>query len=175
MDKAAADARIFLQRAVRWHVPFLLLLAVLALHSLSTRCNYTHEQLAKRLGKSRTAITESLSLAKMPDEVKNLCRLADISSKSLLLEIVRQPDAAKMIALIERITSRGHATRDQVRQEVAKRKPGRPKAFTFQYRPPTKAFALRLTFRKGHADPAEVIETLESILRELRTGKSAAV
>ncbi|MEO6214015.1 MAG: ParB/RepB/Spo0J family partition protein, partial [Vicinamibacterales bacterium] len=71
-----------------------------ALYSLATRCNYTHEDMARRLGKSRTSITESLSLNGMPEEVKNLCRLADIISKSLLLQIVRQGDPQKMVALI---------------------------------------------------------------------------
>ena len=33
-----------------------------ALHSLADRCGYTHEDLAQRLGKSRTSITESLAL-----------------------------------------------------------------------------------------------------------------
>ena len=75
-----------------------------ALQSLGTRCGYTHEDMARRLGKSRTSITESLSLNNMPDEVKNLCRLADISSKSLLLEIVRQGDPQKMVALVEKIS-----------------------------------------------------------------------
>ncbi len=50
-----------------------------ALHGLAAKCGYTHEDLARRLGKSRTSITESLSLNGMPEEVKNLCRLADIS------------------------------------------------------------------------------------------------
>src|SRR6187399_3306062 len=34
-----------------------------ALASLAERCGYTHEDLARRLGKSRTTITESLVLA----------------------------------------------------------------------------------------------------------------
>src|SRR5688500_12241488 len=72
-----------------------------ALHALATRCNYTHEDMARRLGKSRTAITESLSLNNMPDEVKTLCRLADITSKSLLLQVVRLGDHEKMVALVE--------------------------------------------------------------------------
>src|SRR5204862_5197603 len=76
-----------------------------ALHTLAERCGYTHEDLARRLGKSRTSITESLSLAAMPVEVRNLCRLADISSKSLLLKIVREKDSQKMIGLVERLTS----------------------------------------------------------------------
>jgi ParB family chromosome partitioning protein len=142
-----------------------------ALSSLADRCGYTHEDLAKRLGKSRTSITESLALSEMPAEVRNLCRLADISSKSLLLQIVRQQTPEKMIALIERLTRdgrTGQVTREQARKATAKPKAGRPKAFVFQYRPPTKAFNLRLQFRKGDVERAEVIEALESILAELR-------
>ena len=45
----------------------------------------------------------------MPDEVKNLCRLADIHSKSLLLQIVRQDDPQKMVALVEKIARDGGA------------------------------------------------------------------
>src|SRR5438876_8085698 len=71
-----------------------------ALHGLSERCGYTHEDLARRLGKSRTAITESLALNGIPEEVRNLCRLADISSKSLLLQVVRQDTPEKMAALV---------------------------------------------------------------------------
>ena len=75
-----------------------------AMASLASRCGYTHEDLAKRLGKSRTTITESLALAEMPGEVRNLCRLADISSKSLLLQVVRQQTPQKMVAFIEQLT-----------------------------------------------------------------------
>ena len=139
-----------------------------ALLSLAERGNYRHEDLAKRLGKSRTSITESLALAEMPEEVRNLCRLADISSKSLLLQIVRQGDPEKMAALIERIASQGGATREALRKAVAKSKPGRPKAFIFHYRPQNKAFNLKLSFARGKAEREDVIAALESILQELR-------
>src|SRR6187402_2521935 len=43
-----------------------------ALHGLAESCGYTHEDLARRLGKSRTSVTESLSLQAMPQEVRNL-------------------------------------------------------------------------------------------------------
>jgi ParB family transcriptional regulator, chromosome partitioning protein len=139
-----------------------------ALHSLAERCGYTHEDMAKRLGKSRTSITESLSLNHMPEEVKNLCRLADISSKSLLLEIVRQGDPQKMIALIEKLGRDGGVTREAVRKETAKPKAGRPKAFVFSYRAPTKAFKLQLRFTKSRVERDEVIEALQAIIKELR-------
>jgi ParB family transcriptional regulator, chromosome partitioning protein len=141
-----------------------------ALQSLGSRCGYTHEDMARRLGKSRTSITESLSLNNMPDEVKNLCRLADISSKSLLLEVVRQGDPQKMIALVEKISSGGgSATREAVRKETARPKAGRPKAYVFSYKAPTKAFRLQLRFSKARVDRDEVIEALQAIIKELRS------
>src|SRR5688572_8401285 len=139
-----------------------------ALQVLAERCGYTHEDLARRMGKSRTSVTESLSLAQMPTEVRNLCRLADISSKSLLLQIVRQQTPQKMVALIEQLTRDGAVTREQARKATAKPKPGRPKAYVFQYRPPTKAFKLRLQFKKSEVDRGEVIQALEGIIEELR-------
>jgi ParB family chromosome partitioning protein len=143
-----------------------------ALQGLADECRYTHEDLARRLGKSRTSITESLTLTAMPQEVRHLCRLADISSKSLLLQVVRQETSAKMTALIEKIASQGGgATRQQLRDAAAKAKPGRPKAYVFAYRPPTKAFNLKLSFSKSRASKDDVIEALEAILKELRKAK----
>jgi ParB family chromosome partitioning protein len=142
-----------------------------AMHGLAQRCGYTHEMLARKLGKSRTAVTESLALQAMPDEVKNVCRLADISSKSVLLQIVRQADPQKMLALIERIAGQGGATREEVRKATARARPGRPKAFTFSYRPTHKSFSLKLSFRKSAVEREEVIEALEGIIRELRSNR----
>ena len=141
-----------------------------AMSSLAEKCGYTHEDLAKRLGKSRTTITESMTLASMPDEVRNLCRLADISSKSLLLQVVRQQTPQKMIAFIEQLTRDGHTgpTREQARKVAAKPQLGRPKAFVFQYKAPTKNFNLKLQFRKSEVDRTEVIAALEGIIAELR-------
>jgi ParB family transcriptional regulator, chromosome partitioning protein len=142
-----------------------------ALESLAARCGYTHEDLARRLGKSRTSVTESLALNHIPEDVRNLCRLADISSKSLLLQVVRQDTPEKMTALVEKIASQGGATRQQVREAVAKPKLGRPKHFVFAYRPPTKAFNLKISFTKPRASKDEVIEALEAIIRDLRKAK----
>ncbi len=142
-----------------------------ALHGLAERCGYTHEDLARRLGKSRTSVTESLALNGMPDEVRNLCRLADISAKSLLLQVVRQETPEKMTALVEKIAGQGGATRQQLREAAAKPKAGRPKHYVFAYRPPSKAFTLKLSFTKSRATRDDVIEALEAILRDLRKGK----
>ena len=104
----------------------------------------------------------------MPEEVRNLCRLADISAKSLLLQVVRQETPEKMTRLIEKITSQGGATRQQLREATAKPKAGRPKHYVFAYRPPTKAFNLKLSFAKSRVNREEMIDALEAIIRDLR-------
>ena len=105
----------------------------------------------------------------MPDDVRNLCRLADITSKSLLLQIVRQQNPQKMVALVERLTRGGQAvTREDARKAAARKKAGRPKAFVFQYRAPSKTFNLRLQFKKSDVDRTEVIAALEAIIADLR-------
>ncbi|MBI3049312.1 MAG: ParB/RepB/Spo0J family partition protein [Acidobacteria bacterium] len=139
-----------------------------ALQQLAQKCRYTHEDMARKLGKSRTAITESLSLNNMPEEVRNLCRLADITSKSTLLQVVRQATPQKMLALVEKMIAQGAVTRRDVRAETAKGKPGRPRPFVFAFRAPSKAFRLRLSFTKSRVEKAEVIEALENIIRELK-------
>jgi ParB family chromosome partitioning protein len=142
-----------------------------ALHGLAESCGYTHEDLARRLGKSRTSVTESLALNAMPEEVRTLCRLADISSKSLLLQVVRQNAPEKMTALVEKLASQGGVTRQQMREAAARPRAGRPKHYVFAFRPPTKAFNLKLSFNKSRASRDEIIDALEAILRDLRKAK----
>ena len=138
-----------------------------ALHSLADKFDYTHEQLARRLGKSRTSITESLTLNGMPEEVKRLCRLADITSKSILLQVVRQSDPKKMVELVDQITKTG-MTRAETRKAVAKPTTTRAKPFAYKYVPPSKAYSLKLNFRKSRVSRGELIQALEEILEELR-------
>jgi len=140
-----------------------------ALHGLASQCGYTHEDLARRLGKSRTSVTESLTLSAMPEEVRSLCRLADISTKSLLLQVVRQDTPEKMTALVEKLASQGSGvTRQQLREAIRKPKAGRPKHYIFAYRPPTKAFNLKISFAKARASRDEIIDALEAIIKDLR-------
>ena len=140
------------------------------LRTLAEAYGYTHEKMAEKLGKSRSSITETLSLTAMPDPVREVCRLADIHSKSLLLQVVRQSDPQKMMAMLDRIQREG-ATRDDARRIAKEAKPraakGRPRHYVFRYQPREKSFTLALQFKKSHADRDEIIRTLQAILAEL--------
>ena len=141
------------------------------LRVLADRYGYTHEEMAEKLGKSRSSMTESLSLSAMPEEVRQLCRLADIQSKSVLLQIVRQGSSEKMSALIERLQEAGN-TRVEVRRlsqgRDTGRGRGRPRHFVFGYSPKGSGFSFSLRFKRAQVDRAEIIRTIESILESLR-------
>ncbi len=139
-----------------------------ALSELATQYQYTHEELARRIGKSRTSITEMLSLAKMPDDVKKLCRLADIASKSLLLQIVRQDNPEKMISLVEKISREG-LNREQARKVSRIPQKGRPKNFIFKYGQKGSPFRLQIAFRKSAVEKEEIIKTLRGLIEELES------
>lgn len=137
-----------------------------ALEHLAAKYGYTHEALARKIGKSRTSITEMLTLSHMPEEVKNLCRLADIDSKSLLLQVVRQNSPEKMVALIEKISREG-LNREQVRKVGRSPSPGRPRNFIFKYGPQGGPFRMQLIFQKKEVGKEEIIQALRRILAEL--------
>jgi ParB family chromosome partitioning protein len=135
------------------------------LEALATRFGYTHELIAQRVGKSRSSITEALSIATLPADVKDLCRRADIASKSMLLQVVRLKDAGAMRAFVERVRRQG-MTRDEAR---AARKPvsSRQKPFEFRFQPQTKEFAISLRFRRSTVSDAELAEALRAVLAEV--------
>jgi hypothetical protein len=75
-----------------------------------------------------------------------------------------------MIALIERASRQASGEQPVTRETLraGQKKAGRPKAFVFQYKAPTKAFSLKLNFRKSDVPKDEVISALESIINDLR-------
>lgn len=65
------------------------------LERLAKKRNYTHEQLANLLGKSRNRVTEMLSLVRLPEQIKAECRTSDLASKSTLIELARMEDSRR--------------------------------------------------------------------------------
>ena len=139
------------------------------LHKLCEKFLYTHEEIARKLGKSRTSITETLTLNHIPVEIRDLCLMAGITSRSTLLQVARQPDPESMARIIEEIKRSG-LTRDEVRKLKAdeQKSPGRPKGFVFHFRSPDKKFALNLRFRRSEVSKPEIIATLEDLIESLR-------
>ena len=132
--------------------------------ALAGRFGLTHEEIARKVGKSRSSITEVISLRTIPDEIKALCIEKGVLSKSQLLQVARQPNEAKMKNLAQRFAL-GVVNREQARAE---RNPDKkPRPAVFRYVPPAKEFKLVLQFRKNTVERNEIIATLRRIIETL--------
>ena len=140
--------------------------------ALAERFDYTHEEISAAVGKSRTVITESLALLQMPNRVRETAQALGISTKSLLLEVLKADDEDEMVQLLEEVDRRGLSRDDLRRQKRGQPKKGaasqRRKPFVFSFRPPDKSFKLSVRFRQSSVSKNELIQTLEGILDDLR-------
>jgi ParB family chromosome partitioning protein len=133
-------------------------------HALGDRLGLTHDDIAQRIGKSRSTVTELFTLRAIPDEIKALCIEKGVLSKSQLLQVARQPSEAKMRNLV-RLFHLGMMNRDQAREERQPDKKAKPAVFRFV--PPAKEFKLTLQFRKNSVQREEVIQALKRIIEAL--------
>ncbi len=145
------------------------------LHRLATQFEYTHEDVARKIGRARSSVTETLSLRNIPDALRKKCIDQGISSKSLLLQIARQPTEKKMVEMLHRILQ-GGLTRDEARRERREEQTGpqRPQPFIFQFEPENESFRFRIQFKKSHVSRDELIATLRDILAQLEGSSSEA-
>ncbi len=141
--------------------------------ALCEKFGYTHEEVARKVGKSRSTVTEALSIAAIPDDIRTLCREADVNAKSMLLQIVRQPDEESMRRLAKQITSRGltrEDAREVRRQEMGPRVAGENKPYVFKYASPTKEFSLEVKFRRSEVTTHDVAQALRSVAKNIDGG-----
>ena len=138
------------------------------LYRLAEQFAYTHEDIARKISKARSSVTEILSLRNIPEPIRRHCAEHGVTSKSLLLEIARQPNEKKMAEALQRIIQ-GGLTRDEARRERREEKAAgpRPQPFIFNFQPDTEAFRLRIQFRKSNVSREELIVTLREILDAL--------
>jgi ParB family chromosome partitioning protein len=145
------------------------------LQRLAEQFDYTHDDIAKKIAKARSSVTETMSLRVIPEAVRKQCLELGIVSKSLLLQVARQPNERKMLEAVHRI-AQGGLTRDEARRERQEEKNAgpRPQPFIFNYRPENESFRLRIQFRKSNVSRDELIETLRGLLEALEQDSADA-
>ena len=138
------------------------------LRALCERFGYTHEEVAKKVGKSRSTVTEALSIAAIPEEIREICRDSEINSKSLLLQIVRQPDDESMRAMAQQIGAEG-LTRDGARKaRKAYIDPtGASEPYVYRFEAPGREFKVEVKFKKANISPEELFEALNAAAQNI--------
>ena len=144
------------------------------LYRLAEQFAYTHEDIARKISRARSSVSETLSLRNIPEAVRRRCMEHGIVSKSLLLQISRQPNEKKMLEALQRILQ-GGLTRDEARRERLEEKAAgpRPQPFIFNFQPENESFRLRIQFRKSNVSRDELIAALHTILNSLENNGEA--
>lgn len=130
--------------------------------ALAQRFGYKHEDIARKLGKARTSVTETMSLANIPSDVRELCRRGDITAKSMLLQVARQPTDAEMREFVYKIGA-GSLTRDQAR-DIRHGKSAKARSYSYQYEDPGNEWTLTVKFRRPEATADELRNALKDAL-----------
>src|SRR6202166_3866387 len=95
------------------------------LYRLAEQFAYTHEDIARKIARARSSVSETLSLRNIPEHIRRRCIDRGIVSKSLLLQLARRPNERKMLEAMHRIIQ-GGLTRDEARRERREEAVGGP-------------------------------------------------
>ena len=143
---------------------------------LQEQFDYTQDDIARKIGRARSSVTETMSLRVIPEGVRKACLENGIISKSLLLQVSRQPSEKKMQEMVHRI-AQGHLTRDEARR-ARKQEEGeaehRPQPFVFDYQAADGSCRVRVQFRKSHVSREELAAALRAALREIEAAAVAS-
>lgn len=135
-----------------------------SLQRLKERRTISDATLAQIIGKSRQSVNESLMLTRLPEAIKEECRMSGIYSKSLLLRLVRAPNSDTQLTLWQAMKSGAVTVREARNTTKQATQPG-PKPFQHRYQ--GKGFAVRVSFRKSRASHDEVRDALREALKDL--------
>lgn len=131
------------------------------LRALGEKFGYTQDQIAQKISKSRTTVTELMTIAGLPQNIRDRCRELNIGAKSNLLDVARQFDEQAMFDFLARYPEIKHekASAKKVQEPTkpsnsASRidrdrtsQTARPQAFV--YSPEGSGFAVEVRFDKS--------------------------
>ncbi|MFZ0213081.1 MAG: ParB/RepB/Spo0J family partition protein [Candidatus Acidiferrales bacterium] len=145
------------------------------LQRLAEQFDYTHDDIAKKIGRARSSVTETLSLRVIPNSIRKLCVEKGVISKSLLLQVARQPSEKKMHEMVMHIAQSG-LTRDEARRvrQDENETDSRPRPYIFDYHAPDAAYHLRLQFRRSQISRDEIARALREVLIDLERNAMSA-
>jgi ParB family chromosome partitioning protein len=147
---------------------------------LSKQFSYTHEEISKKIGKSRTTVTECMAIASLPEDIRQKCRQAEIISKSILVEIARQFDENAMHSFVDELKSQ-NLNRKKIRQIVKESKNNSEPllsknnsdavsdAFTNEFVSSNKDFVLKIHFKNPVPyDKNKVLRVLKEVFEKTK-------
>lgn len=147
------------------------------LAALVEKFGYTHDQIAHKISKSRTTVTELLAISGLPNEVRTKCKQAKITSKTTLLEIARQFDENAMFDYLNQVGS-GKVSRRSAEsgpqtnkrtQNTTKEMETRLDGNSFEYKSPKHSFTLEVRFTNEGFTRADILKALKQAFDDVKS------
>lgn len=153
------------------------------LAALKEKFGYTNDEIAKKISKSRTTVTECMAIAGLPAEIRDRCRAANINSKATLLEIARQFDEAAMFEFLDNLQNgsvrakRGRkeqpVANPQLRQASGSEGSAEPSPNSFKYIAFDDSFEVEVRFRDGSdTGNSKVLKALKEAFDAVKDGRT---
>lgn len=140
------------------------------LAALKEKFGYTQDEIAQKISKSRSTVTELMSVAGLPPEIRERCRTSNISSKSVLLEIARQFDEAAMFEFMDNLSNGTHAKK--TRPALVGTSVEDMDGSAFKYSSADSGFDLVIKFKKEAADKSKILKALKEVFDKIKASEA---
>jgi ParB family chromosome partitioning protein len=135
--------------------------------SLADIYGYSHEEIAKKIGKSRVTVTELIRITDLPEHIKEKCLEMDINSKTFLLELTKIEDPEKMEAILGQYGQKPFS-RDKIKQQ---RKKAVTKIVRFNFVSEDKNIKINFHCHKEKVDRENIIAVLQQLILDIKEDK----
>jgi len=141
------------------------------LNSLADIYGYNHSQIAEKIGKARSTITEIVNLSKIPLDIRDLCLKNGIQSRTTLIEISKQKNKKNMLELINAISERDFKREDTriLSKQLKGKKESKIRHYVYNFVPTIdKNCKIRIEFKKQKVNKSEIINILKEAIEKLK-------
>ena len=122
------------------------------LAALKDKFGYTQDEIAQKISKGRTTVTELLTIAGLPPAIREKCRAQNIAAKAMLLEVARQFDEPAMFDFLDRSAGGKREKKPAAPKSPSATKPAQKieaaanNGTAFRYSPEGKGFTVEVRF-----------------------------
>ncbi len=135
--------------------------------SLAEMYGYSHEEIAKKIGKSRVTVSELIRITDLPSDIKQQCLDLAINSKTFLLELTKVEDPEKMAAILSQYSQKSFS-RDEIKQQrkgqTSKIEKSTAKIVKFNFISDDKNIKINFHCRRENVDKENIISVLERLI-----------
>ncbi len=140
-----------------------------SIRSLAEIYGYTHEEIAKKIGKSRVTVSELIRVTDLPEEIREKCLQLGIDSKTFLLELTKVGELDKMEEILCQYGKKPFS-REGIKEQ-RKNPATAPKAFKFNFVSDDKKVKINFQFKQEKVDRERVIAVLEKLIKDIKENK----